>query len=109
MKLLQLTKYWNGWVAGEFEDSLIKTKDMEVSIRRYSAGDSEKRHIHPIAIEFTIIVSGKVRMNGVEFFRDDIVVIEPGESTDFYAVSDAVTVCLKSPSLPGTDKVFVEQ
>jgi hypothetical protein len=39
---------------------------------------------------------------GGRYLEDgDIIVMEPGESTDFFAVTDCVTVVVKTPSLSG--------
>jgi len=95
MRLDNLTRYTNGWILGNFSPALFNNEEVEVAIKRYPQGSKEHRHFHAVAREFTIIVSGKVRMNGVEFFQDDVVVIEPGESTDFEAITDAVTTVIK--------------
>ncbi len=44
------------------------------------------------------MVSGSVRMTGRT--DDDIVVIEPGETTDFCAPTDTVTTVVKIPRAP---------
>ena len=36
-------------------------------------------------------------MNGIEYNAGDIIVMEPGEATDFEAVTDAVNVVVKVP------------
>ncbi len=54
-----------------------------------------------MATEVTVIASGHVVMNGVEYRRGDIAVLEPGESADFHVVEDAITVVVKMPSVKG--------
>ena len=49
-----------GWFVGDFEPSVIRTKDFEVAVKKYKAGDKEARHIHKVATELTVIISGKV-------------------------------------------------
>lgn len=86
-----------GWFVGDFKPTLIKTQQVEVAVKQYCKGDLEGRHHHKIATEITVIVSGRVRMNGVEYVKGDIIVIEPNESTDFEALEDAVTTVVKYP------------
>lgn len=97
MKTVSLSDMKNGWFIGNFEPSLWKTNDCEVAVKSYRAGDYEKRHYHKIAAEYTVIVKGSVRMSGREFQEGDIVIVEPGEATDFMALTDAVNVVVKIP------------
>ena len=86
-----------GWFIGNFEPSLYKTNDVEVGIKKYSAGDFENSHYHKIATEFTVIISGTVEMNGVQYFENEIIKIIPGVITNFTAITDVVTVVVKLP------------
>lgn len=70
-----LNNFIKGWFVGHFTPTLIDTNDVEVSIKKYKAGDQEKSHYHKIATEITAIVSGEVEMNGVKYVADDIIVI----------------------------------
>lgn len=97
MKSAKLSEMTKGWFIGNFSPSLFRTNDVEVAVKSYKAGDNEARHHHKIATEFTVIISGKVKMNGAEYSEGDIVVIEPGESTDFAALTDSVNVVVKIP------------
>ncbi len=86
-----------GWFIGNFEPSLFKTNDVEVGIKKYSAGDYENSHYHKIATEFTVIISGSVEMNGVQYFENEIIKINPGIKTNFKAITDVITVVVKMP------------
>lgn len=97
MKKSKLDDMVNGWFVGDFDPTLIKTQDVEVAVKKYREGDSEERHYHKIATEITVIVSGRVRMNGVEYSEGDIIVTEPYESTDFEALEDSVNTVVKFP------------
>lgn len=92
-----LKKFIKGWFVGNFEPTLIKTNDVEVAIKKYDAGAYEASHYHKIATEITVIVSGKVEMNGVKYKANDIIVIEPGERTDFRCLTAVTTVVVKYP------------
>jgi len=97
MKVSRLDEMTRGWFVGDFTPSLLKTRDVEVAVMRYKAGDAEKKHFHKIATELTVITQGEVEMNGRRYVTGDIIVMEPGEVTDFKAVTDAITTVVKIP------------
>jgi quercetin dioxygenase-like cupin family protein len=97
MKTVKLKSMTKGWFVGNFEPSLYKTNAVEVSVKTYKAGDHEAWHYHKVATEITVIVSGRLRMNQCEFQAGDIIIIEPGEGTDFKVIEDTVTTVVKLP------------
>lgn len=98
MLRFNLEQMVKGWFVGDFEPTIIKTQDVEVAVKKYKAGDHESMHHHKIATELTVIIQGRVIMNGVEYSDNDIIQINPGESTDFCALTDdTITVCVKYP------------
>lgn len=99
MEIFNLKNFTKGWIVGDFNPTLLKTTDIEISVKRYKAGDYEKSHHHKIATELTIIVEGIVEMNNRTYIKDDIIKIEPNESTDFECLTDVVTVVIKTPSI----------
>ncbi len=101
MTQCRLTDMVGGWMVGDFDPSCYRTAACEVACKHYAEGASEPAHIHRIATEITLVASGRVRMNGREFQAGDIVVLAPGEATDFRALSAATTVVVKLPSVAG--------
>ena len=101
MEVFALKDFVKGWIVGDFEPSLIATREAEVAIKRYKAGEQERAHHHNVALELTTIIAGRVRMSGREYGPDQIVRIMPGESTNFEALEDTVTVVVKVPSVRG--------
>jgi quercetin dioxygenase-like cupin family protein len=97
MKVAKLEDMVKGWFIGNFDPTLIKTNDVEVAVKEYKKGDYEEKHYHKIATEITVIVSGRVKMNDVEYSKGDIIVIEPNEATDFEALEDTVNAVVKFP------------
>lgn len=98
MKTAKLEEMIKGWFVGNFNPTLYKTNDVEVAVKKYYKGDSESAHYHKIATEITVIISGKVKMNGIEYTAGDIITMEPNESTDFEALEDnTVNVVVKLP------------
>ena len=96
-----LEQFTKGWFVGRFSPTLLETDAVEIAIKHYRAGESEISHHHKVAVELTAIVSGQVRMSGEEFGPGEIVRILPGQSTDFAALTDAVTVVVKLPCVAG--------
>jgi len=107
MNKLSIKDFVRGWLVGDFEPSLVKSKDLEVAIQYYKAGDQEPKHVHKIAREITVIAYGRVTMSGAEYLTGDIVDIPPGVPTDFFAIEDSATVVIKTPSAP-SDKYLVD-
>lgn len=106
MKIEHLDSMIKGWFVGNFEPSLFKTNDCEVAVKSYTAGDYEEAHYHKVATEITVIIKGKIRMFNQEFGEGDIIVVEPGETTDFTAITDSMNVVVKIPG-KNNDKYLV--
>ncbi|GHT00385.1 hypothetical protein FACS1894108_12310 [Planctomycetales bacterium] len=98
MKTAKINDMTKGWFIGNFNPSLFKTNEVEVAVKSYQKGDREEAHYHKIATEYTAIIAGIVRMNGVEYGAGDIIVMEPHESTDFECLEDGtMNVVVKIP------------
>jgi hypothetical protein len=90
-----------GWIVGDFEPTCLKTSACEVACKHYEAGAAEAAHVHRVATEVTLVAVGLVSMNGRTFRAGDIIVLEPGEATDFRALEKTTTVVVKMPSVLG--------
>lgn len=99
MKNYNLKNFIRGWIIGFFQPSLFKTKNFEIAIKEYKSGEKEKTHYHRIAKEFTVIVSGKVKMNGNIFSKGDIIEIGQLEDCEFESIEDSITCVIKIPSV----------
>ena len=109
MQKAKLSDMVRGWFVGDFSPTVLSTKAVEVGVKLYKAGDIEERHFHKVATEVTVILSGRVRMNGVEFVSGDIITIEPKESSDFEVLEDTSTVVVKLPGAKNDkDKVTIK-
>jgi len=102
----KLAEMHKGWFVGNFSPSAIKTVAFEIAVKTYQSGDREDAHFHLIATEITLVQSGKVEMAGKQWDAGDIIVLAPGEITDFTALTDAVTVVVKMPCV-SNDKYLV--
>lgn len=108
MKNFRLDDMVRGWFVGAFAPTALSSNACEVAVQRYSAGQREARHVHKVATEVTLVLSGRVVMGGREWSAGDIIVLEPGEPTAFEALTDAVNVVVKVPGALG-DKYLVEE
>jgi mannose-6-phosphate isomerase-like protein (cupin superfamily) len=103
----KLDDFTRGWFVGNFSPTLISTDAAEVAVQRYQAGAHEPRHLHKVATELTLVVSGRARMNGEDIEVGQIIRIPPGTAADFEAVTDVTTVVIKVPCVKG-DKYLCE-
>jgi len=107
MKKKKLDSMIGGWFIGSFKPTIIDTEDVEVAVKEYKAGDAEDRHLHKIATEITVLIRGRIRMNNSEFTTGDIIIIEPGESSDFNVLEDSITAVVKFPGAKN-DKYIID-
>lgn len=101
MSIHALSEMTGGWFVGAFEPSVLHSKDAEVAIKSYKAGDTEAEHHHKIGTEVTAIVTGTARLGDTVLHAGDIAVLEPGTAADWEAITDVVTVVVKTPSVLG--------
>jgi len=106
MKIHKLQTMIGGWFIGDFLPSVHKA-NYEIGLKKYEAGDSEPKHHHRLATEFTLVVSGKICMNGVLFYEGDIIQVDPFDDVKFECIEDATTVVFKTVSVVG-DKYITE-
>lgn len=102
-KLSDMTR---GWFIGDFEPSLLKTKDFEVGILTHKKGDLWPEHYHKIATEYTVLISGSMTICGELIESGTIFVLNPYEIADPVFHEDCVIVVVKTPSVKG-DKYVV--
>ena len=106
MKIHNLKDMKRGWFVGEFLPTAFATNSCEAACKNYKKGDYEEKHMHKIATEISLILKGETLMNGILHKEGDILVMEPGEATDFRALTDASVMVVKVPSVKD-DKYLV--
>lgn len=108
MKKFELNKMKKGWFVGNFEPVVYRTSACEVSVKHYKKGEAESPHFHKQAEEVTVVISGKIRLNQLEFKKGEIALVEKNEIIKFMAIEDSTTVVFKSGSYYN-DKYIVEK
>jgi hypothetical protein len=107
MKVSRIEEMTKGWFVGAFEPSALWSDACEVAVKRHNAGYIDEDHYHEISTEATVVVSGQARMMGRDCGAGDIIVVEPGETSNFLAVTDVILVVVKIPSVVG-DKYLLQ-
>ena len=96
-----INEFQRGWFIGNFEPSLLKTDQFEVSVLTHTKGQKWPNHYHAIATEYNILLKGSMKINGELMIAGDIFVIEPGEAAEPEFLEDCTLICVKTPSIPG--------
>lgn len=109
MEKYSLDNMKKGWFVGDFEPTVIRTRDCEVGVKFYQAGDIENPHYHKLADELTVIIRGKVRMNENIYQAGDIVKVYRDEIIEFEAIENSITVVYKTASVSGDKYLITEK
>jgi translation initiation factor IF-1 len=100
MRRDRLSRMIGGWFVGNFDPAILSNENFEVGVKEYLKGEVELTHYQKVAVEITVVISGKIRMGEEILLKGDIILLEPFEEYDFEAVTDAIVVAVKCPSLP---------
>lgn len=106
--LERLENMTRGWFVGNFMPAAFRTGDAEIAVQRFTVGDKEPAHLHKMATEITLLLSGRAIMAGVNLVAGDIITLAPGTVSSFEALEDCITVVVKHPGVLN-DKFMVAQ
>lgn len=99
MDVHKLQDMIKGWFVGDFTPAVLTSGAFEVAVKYYQAGEREGAHFHKVATELTVVIAGEIAIGGQLLKSGDIVVVYPGEATDFEAVTNCVLTIVKVPSV----------
>jgi hypothetical protein len=105
MLVNRIDEFTKGWFVGDFSPVILNSKDYEIAVKWFEAGDKEPLHKQITATEITVVIAGQIRLGGVIFSKGDVITIPPGEFAEFESITESSLVCVKTPSLPN-DKVL---
>ena len=95
-----------GWFIGNFDNTILKTKDFEVAYMKWKKGAPTGNHYQRIATEYNLIIRGHVLVNGKEYKDGDFFIFEPYVACECKFLKDTEIVVVKTPSIP-SDKVDI--
>ena len=78
----KISRFTRGWFIGDFEPSLLKTKEFEVALISHEKDEYIPKHYHAIAIEYNVLLSGKMLINNRTIKPGEIFVFEKNEPVD---------------------------
>lgn len=94
-----------GWFVGDFDGAVYRTKGFEVCYQLNPRGHTLS-HIHKEITEITLVISGKLLLNGEIFEAGEIHVLYPGEVSQLEYLEETSVVTIKTPSIP-SDKFML--
>tara|TARA_Y100000593_G_scaffold16106_1_gene31800 strand:+ start:26299 stop:26637 length:339 start_codon:yes stop_codon:yes gene_type:complete len=109
MEIYKLVDFTRGWLIGDFEPSLIKTKDFEVGVLFHPKGEVWPAHYHKIADEYNVLLSGKMKICNEDLSEGDVFVIRKGEVADPEFYEDCKILTIKIPSVIGDKYILGEK
>jgi quercetin dioxygenase-like cupin family protein len=101
MKKTRIEDYKRGWFIGNFEPSVLKTKEFEVSYMRHAKGEIWDAHYHKESIEYNVLIEGKMIIQGITLVSGDVFVFDKGEIADPVFLEDCKLIVVKVPSIIG--------
>jgi len=64
MRMHRLEEFRNGWFIGDFEPSLVRTTEFEISVMIHEKGAYIPLHYHHLVEEMNVFVSGSMTCAG---------------------------------------------
>jgi quercetin dioxygenase-like cupin family protein len=90
-----------GWFIGDFEPSVLRTRDFEVGILTHKKGETWPAHYHSVATEYNVLLEGRMRIAGEVVTPGDVFWFEPGDVADPEFLEDCRVCVVKTPSIIG--------
>jgi quercetin dioxygenase-like cupin family protein len=100
MKIEKIKNFKNGWFIGNFEPSLFKTENFEVSVQFHAKGFIGVKHYHKKSTEYNLILKGKINICGNELSKGDIFIFSPNEISESFFMEDTEILVVKNFSDP---------
>lgn len=97
----RIEEFTRGWIIGDFEPSILKTKDFEVALLTHKKGEVWAKHYHKIGTEHNVLISGSMSICDTLMEPGDVFTFNPGDVADPIFHEDCKILCVKTPSIPG--------
>lgn len=106
MRKARIEDFHRGWFIGDFEPSMLRTKDFEVGILTHKEGEYWAPHFHKEAIEYNVLISGDMSIvhedDTITHLKPgDVFAFEKGEISAPHFHADCKILVVKVPSVIG--------
>jgi dTDP-glucose pyrophosphorylase len=98
IELTALNTMTRGWLIGDFEPNIVRTKDYEVGILHHHEGEVWPAHLHKEADEINVLLKGRMVLNNIEINSGTIFKVPKGLLTKAKFIEDCQIVCIKTIS-----------
>ena len=106
IKKYDINNFYRGWLIGDFNPSIYKTKDFEIGYLLHKKGEVWDVHYHEHLLEINILIEGDMILNNMEIKKNDIFVIDKMQIAAPIFLTDCYIICIKIPSVIG-DKIIL--
>ncbi len=103
---IDINNYIRGWLIGDFEPNIIKTKDYEIALLTHKKNEMWKYHYHMEADEINILIKGSMIINNIKINQGHIFIIKKNIIACPIFLEDCKILCVKIPSRP-KDKYII--
>lgn len=107
MHINKIDDMHRGWFIGNFEPSVLKTKDFEVCYGRHASGEYWAEHYHHSSNEYNYLIKGRIEFDQGVVEAGDIFIFSSGEWAKPRFLEDCELIVVRIPSEPN-DKVYRE-
>tara|TARA_R110000824_G_scaffold203721_1_gene388337 strand:- start:291 stop:614 length:324 start_codon:yes stop_codon:yes gene_type:complete len=100
MLIKKMSNMIRGWFIGDFKPSILRTDKFEVGILTHKKGEYWPPHFHKEAIEYNVLLEGKMKVQETIINTEDIFIFKKGEIADPEFLEDCKVLVVKVPSIP---------
>jgi dTDP-glucose pyrophosphorylase len=105
-EILNIKDYTRGWLVGDFKPSIENNKIVEFGYLSHKKNSLWDYHYHKESIEINILVKGAMKINNIEYIKNDLFIIDKNVISCPLFLDDCEIICIKLPSSP-KDKYIV--
>lgn len=98
---MKLEDFTRGWIVGDFDPAIVKTKDVEVGIISLKAGEKGDGHKHFFHTEYNLILHGVAKIKDKIFGVGDFFIFLPHQESTVEFLTDTRLLVIKTPSTKG--------
>lgn len=95
---MKLENFYNGWIIGNFNPSIIKTDVLDVGVLDIPSNHTADGHYHKKHVEYNLILIGEAIINDKKYVSGDFFVFNPNEKSFVFYPVDTKLLVIKAPS-----------